>query len=107
MSRSVRKTPIIGFSTAGSEAADKKRWHAKLRSGVRSSLRSLSPDQIDAYIAPVEIDAVSVGSMAKDGKQYFGKSSQAIVAQRQSKVGKTTIEQQSLKARLLKKFMGK
>jgi hypothetical protein len=92
MSRSVRKTPIIGFSTAGSEAADKKRWHAKLRSGVRSSLKSLSPDQIDAYIAPVEIDAVSVGSMAKDGKQYFGKSSQAIAAQRQSKVGKTTIE---------------
>ena len=76
-----------------------------MRCRVRSSLKSLPPDQINAYIAPVEGDAVSVGSMAKDGKQYFGKSSPAMVAQRLSKVGKTTIERQSLKARLLKKFM--
>jgi hypothetical protein len=107
VSRSVRKPPIIGISTAKSEAADKRRWHAKLRSGVRSSLKALPPDQIDSYIAPVEVEAVNVWSMTKEGKQYFGKSSQAIVAQRLSKVGKTTIERQSLKARLLKKFMGK
>lgn len=107
MSRSVRKTPIIGFSTAKSEAADKKRWHSKWRSRVRSRLKSLPPDQIDSNITPVEIDVVTVGSMAKDGKQYFARSSQVVVAERLSRVGKTTIERQSLRVRVLKKFMGK
>jgi hypothetical protein len=88
VSRSVRKIPIIGSSTAKSEAADKKRWHAKLRSGVRSSFKALPPDQIDSYIAPVEVDAVNVWSMTKEGKKYFGKSSQAIDAQRLVKSGK-------------------
>lgn len=107
MSRIVRKKPIKGISTAKSEAADQKRWHAKLRSEIRSSLKSLTLDQIDFYIPPAENDAVGVGSMQEDGKQYFEKLSREAVAERLSKFGKAKIQRQSLKARLRKKFTGK
>ena len=62
MSRSRKKTPVCGMTTAKSEKDDKKRWHRKAR-----RLRK----QSDEVILDKEVS--DVWSMAKDGKQYLSK----------------------------------
>ena len=74
MSRSYKKTPIIGHTTAQSEKKDKKIWHRRFRHKTKDILRSLhnDPDKIDDTIMPVEDDVSSLWSMSKDGKSYLG-----------------------------------
>lgn len=74
MSRSYKKTPIIGHTTAQSEKSDKKIWHRRFRHKTKDILRSLhnDPDMIDDTIMPVEDDVSSTWSMSKDGKSYLG-----------------------------------
>lgn len=74
MSRSYKKTPIIGHTTAQSEKSDKKMWHRRFRHKTRDILRSLhnDPDMIDDTVMPVEDDVSSTWSMSKDGKSYLG-----------------------------------
>lgn len=43
MSRSRRKTPIVGHTTCGSEREDKKLWHQRWRTRERTALTSASP----------------------------------------------------------------
>ena len=88
MSRSQRKTPVFGITTAKSEKQDKQIWHSRLRSRVRTSLASIPPEQLDGYIAPFSNDVSSVWSMSKDGKRYFHPAKQIAMATRISGEGK-------------------
>lgn len=107
MSRSKRKTPIFGNASAKSERHDKQMWHSRMRARVRTHLVSAAAKPFDAYLSPDKNEVSSVWSMAKDGKRYFHPHKQNEVAERFSQRGKTTIERQSLKIRLLKKFARK
>ena len=107
MSRSNRKTPVFGIATGKSEKQDKQIWHSRLRSRVRTSLASIPPEQLDGYLAPFSNDVSSVWSMSKDGKRYFHPAKQIAMATKIAGRGKTSIERQSLKARLLKKLATK
>lgn len=44
MSRSLRKTPIFGHTTARSEADDKRLWHKRWRSHQRDQLATAKPE---------------------------------------------------------------
>lgn len=107
MSRSKRKTPIFGMTGAKSEKREKQAWHSRMRARVRTVLTAMPPLQLDGYVAPIENEVGSVWEMAKDGKHYFRSDWQDAVATRLSGKGKTTIERQSLKIRLLRKWAAK
>ena len=67
MSRSRRKTPIFGITTATSEAEDKRLWHKRLRAKTRDQLKAGPEDPI-----PVDHREVSdPWGMAKDGRRYW------------------------------------
>jgi hypothetical protein len=107
MSRSRRKTPIFGMTGAKSERRDKQTWHSRMRSRVRTVLTAIPLTQLDGYVAPIENEVGSVWEMAKDGKHYFRADRQDAVATRFSSKGKSAIERQSLKIRLLRKWAAK
>ena len=48
MSRSRRKTPIVGHTTCGSEREDKKLWHQRWRTRERTALTSASSAMAEA-----------------------------------------------------------
>ena len=65
MSRSKRKTPIFGITTAKSEKQDKRRWIRTFRRIAKIKTQTKSE-------APVKIAAVTnVWDGAKDGKRYY------------------------------------
>lgn len=67
MSRSRRKTPIIGNTTSESEKLDKRYWHKRFR-------MALSQQRDADESPPVSHRQVSSPwKMAKDGKQYLKK----------------------------------
>lgn len=66
MSRSRRKTPITGVTTAHSEAFDKKCWHRGYRHACRRAI------QRGDAIMPDERDHSDPWSFSKDGKVYWG-----------------------------------
>ena len=74
MSRSYKKTPIIGHTKSESEKTDKKIWHRRFRHKTKSILRSMHNDidSIDETVMPVEDDVSNLWSMSKDGKTYLG-----------------------------------
>lgn len=74
MSRSYKKTPIIGHTAAESEKYDKKIWHRRFRHKTKDILRSMrnDPDMIDDTVMPVESDVSNTWAMSKDGKTYLG-----------------------------------
>ncbi|VVE59280.1 hypothetical protein PAN31117_05249 [Pandoraea anapnoica] len=67
MSRSKRKTPICGVTSAVSEAEDKALWH---RAHRRSERVALERDGIE-YIASNRHAHSSTWRMGKDGKHFF------------------------------------
>ena len=67
MSRSRKKTPICGFTTADSESADKRLWHKRMRAAERDRLVN-DPESEPTH----RHDVSGVWDMAKDGKQYLG-----------------------------------
>ncbi len=71
MSRSRRKTPIVGHTTCGSEREDKKLWHQRWRTRERTALTSASPEALSAHLPLLENRASSVWSMGKDGRSYW------------------------------------
>ncbi len=106
MSRSRRKTPIFGHTSARSEADDKRLWHKRWRSRERDQLAVLEPD---ADPLPVHRQAVSSPwSMAKDGKHWFDPRLQRemaeLIAARRSQLGP---ERQALQVRLLARWRAK
>lgn len=69
MSRSFRKTPIVGNTTARSEKHDKKEWHQRHRHAVRQKLRTI--DDLDEY-QDIDIrESSNPWSMSKDGRHYM------------------------------------
>ena len=92
---------MFGIATAKSEKRDKQTWHLQIRSRVRTALSSSSPKQLDEYITAVSNEVCNVWAMSKDGKRYFHPDKQDAVATRVAARGKTSIERQSLKIRLL------
>jgi hypothetical protein len=65
MSRSRRKTPARGITTADSEKSDKVKAHRKLRRAVRIAI----DQNTDAL--PQEKEVSNKWTMAKDGKGRF------------------------------------
>lgn len=103
MSRSIRKTPIFGYTTARSEAHDKRQWHKRLRAGERAQLASVGPDT-----DPVTIHRNAVSStwdMAKDGKHWFALSRQLEVSERiVARRSQLSPERKALQSRVLAKW---
>ncbi|MCY1283415.1 hypothetical protein D9M68_817120 [compost metagenome] len=72
MSRSRRKTPICGITTAASEAFDKARWHRAFRRAENQRLASnpeSEPHHVREFSDP--------WAMQKDGKYWWGKEALA------------------------------
>lgn len=66
MSRSRRRTPICGLTTARSEADDKRIWHKRARARIRMLIHRAGADD-----TPVldQREVSNPWSMAKDGRQ--------------------------------------
>lgn len=71
MSRSHRKTPICGHTTAETEKQDKRIANRSFRRTVRQQLGSRHPDAVISNIRAVS----NVWSFDKDGKQFLHKPS--------------------------------
>jgi hypothetical protein len=67
MSRSHRKTPICGMTTAESEGKDKDIWHRRFRRTVRQEIQAGSDQDDLAHFR----EASDPWSFDKDGKQRF------------------------------------
>lgn len=108
MSRSRRKTPIVGHTTCRSEREDKKLWHQRWRTRERTVLASASPDALDAHLPLLENQVGNVWSMGKDGRSYWPVKRQVATADRiANRKGCNPQERASLKKRLLRKWMSK
>lgn len=108
MSRSRRKTPIVGHTTCRSEREDKQLWHQRWRTRERTALSSASPDALNAYLPLLENQVSSVWAMGKDGRSYWPIKRQVTTADRiANDKGCNPHERASLKKRLLHKWMSK
>jgi hypothetical protein len=67
MSRSKRKTPICGFTTAHSEKWHKQKTNRRLRHAIK--LRIIAGKELMPTIKQMG----DIWNFAKDGKQYLGK----------------------------------
>ncbi|KVE06295.1 hypothetical protein WI91_08080 [Burkholderia vietnamiensis] len=68
MSRSKRKNPICGITTAESESEDKAQWHRRYR---RVESARLKKDAVD-YEPESHRTQSDQWTMDKDGKTYWG-----------------------------------
>jgi hypothetical protein len=106
MSRSYRKTPIMGHTKCRSENFDKISWHKRWRTQERLKLSSLN--NLDNHITIDRREVSNPWSMGKDGKQYFSLRKQTITAKEiANKYGKSSQERSAIKIRLLRQWMGK
>jgi hypothetical protein len=72
MSRSKRKNPILGNTTAETEAPGKAKWHRRHRREERTRLSSQGED----YVERSHREHSDPWSMEKDGKKYWGRCDQ-------------------------------
>jgi hypothetical protein len=74
MSRSTRKTPAGGITTARSEKKDKQCWHRAFRSASRQNLQAIIRDWRagDGFLDVSFREKSSRWKMAKDGKTWRG-----------------------------------
>lgn len=108
MSRSRRKTPIVGHTNSRSEREDKKLWHRRWRTRERVALTSASPEALSAHLPLLENQVSSVWSMRKDGHSYWPSKRQAASADRfANHKSRNPQERASLKKRLMRKWMSK
>lgn len=108
MSRSYRKTPIVGTTKCHSERKDKKLWHKILRSRERVALDGVTTDTLSAYVPLRENQITSTWDMGKDGHQYWHVKRQRELAESiANRKGKNPQERAALEKRLLRKWMGK
>lgn len=80
MSRSRRKTPIYGMTTARSEKRDKQLWHGRMRACERGRLRDARVD-FDAHLTTLEREVSNRWAMDKDGRQWWPWWRQALQAE--------------------------
>lgn len=108
MSRSYRKTPIIGNTTCRSEREGKKLWHKSWRIRERAVLAGVTVDTLNVYTPLQKNQVSSLWNLGKDGHQYWPVASQQDVAERiASRQGRSPQECAVLKKRLLRKWMAK
>ncbi len=110
MSRSFRKTPIFGFTTAQSEKEDKRIWHSRFRSREKQRLQQSALSDPESHLTTVELDVSNVWSFNKDGRQYFPVKRHAGIAMSSAKfraLHADTKAQQALAKRFLKRTMAK
>ena len=106
MSRSLRKTPIFGHTTARSEADDKRLWHKRWRARERDQLAKVGADT--DHVAVYRNAVSSTWDMAKDGKAWFDPSRQCEISARiAARRARLTPERKALQARLLAKWRSK
>jgi hypothetical protein len=72
MSRSYKKTSVIGYTCASSEKSDKKHAHKVYRKHVKNNISSLhgDVDKLEELIMPIEEELSNTWLMSKDGKHY-------------------------------------
>ena len=75
MSRSRRKTPICGMTTAVTEKAYKRLANGTLRATLRATLQR---DGADHELTPTLDDVSNIWAMAKDGKRWFGNGAEPL-----------------------------
>lgn len=108
MSRSRRKTPIVGHTNSPSEREDKKIWHQRWRSREKAVLGSASAEALDTHMTLKKSEVSNVWAMSKDGRSYWPISRQAeMAADFAGRQGRTPQEREALKKRLLRKWMAK
>lgn len=106
MSRSYRKTPIMGHTKCLSENFDKITWHKRWRAQERLKLSSIN--NFDDHITVDRREVSNPWSMGKDGKQYFSSSKQTRTAKEiANRYGQSSQERSAIKKRLLHQWMGK
>ena len=75
MSRSKRKTPITGLTTARSEKREKRLYNRGMRRKTREKLRHI--DDAEAIVLPENLNEImNVWSMSKDGRMRWDKAKQ-------------------------------
>lgn len=110
MSRSRRKTPIMGITTARSEREDKTIWHQRMRAHERTRLAKVSLDEPDSldHVAVSEREVSNPWGMAKDGRQYFSpKRQEKLASLGYTRANPLDLTPSQYKARYLHKVMGK
>lgn len=108
MSRSYKKTPIIGYTTCRSEKHDKFIWHKKWRLHERIKLATLIKGDLEDHCTIHKHQVSNVWSMGKDGKCYFPYQEQKDRAEVISSIrSKNNREKSSLKKRIVHQWMGK
>ncbi len=108
MSRSRRKTPIMGHTSCRSEREDKKSWHRRWRARERTALASASPEALSAHLPLLENQISNEWLMGKDGRSYWPIARQVAMAARiANRQGRSLQKYASLKKRLLRKWMSK
>ena len=72
MSRSHKKTSVIGNTGASSEKYDKKQAHKVYRKHVKDNIASSHGDieKLEELIMPIEEELSDTWTMSKDGKHY-------------------------------------
>ena len=104
MSRSTRKTPIHGITTARSESADKQAWHGRLRASERTRIAHDGEDHIPVH----EREVSDPWGMAKDGKRYLPKTAaENLAATMVKNAGLAALDATKMKTRILAKFKAK
>jgi hypothetical protein len=68
VSRSKRKTPITGITTAESEKRDKRIANKNLRRVAKTTIQKNEPEELTLTILR---EVSNVWDMKKEGKQYF------------------------------------
>lgn len=108
MSRSYRKTPIFGITTAESEKEDKKLWHKSFRTKAKNQLKEKTLrndiEELDTIIDVHEYDVSNSFAMDKEVKKYYPKYRQVFHAKKiADRIGKTVAEKSALQLRYLQK----
>ena len=108
MSRSYRKTPIFGITTAESEKEDKKLWHKSFRTKAKNQLKEKTLrndiEELDTIIDVHEYDVSNSYAMDKEVKKYYPKYRQVVQAKKVAdRIGKTLAEKSALQLRYLQK----
>lgn len=108
MSRSRRKTPIVGRCICSSEKSDKIAWHQRWRSRERQQLHQQTQESGDGYVTVLEREASNVWTMGKDGHRYWSRAVQEGNAEYFANLrGRSRRERDTLKLRFLRRLMGK
>jgi hypothetical protein len=107
MSRSRRKTPIFGITTARSERDDKALWHGRWRAAERMALAAVLPRDADTHMTTLARSVSDPWSMAKDGRRFWPLKQQKAAARSAASAGRSKVEREAFEVRTLRRFMAK